>query len=304
MWIKEPGKIVDGLDFIGTYELSLYLLRGKEAMIIGGGMSYIAPSLEEQFPMIGLEPDKLKYLVILHSHFDHCGAVPYLKRKFPHMQVLASAHTAEVLSKKKVVDYIYAADKETVDRIGLQSEYERLNLKFDGVQVDRVVAENDIIDLGDGVEAHIIEVPGHTKCSIAVYVPKLKALFTADSIPVPTDTVDHLCHPSPQYDLALYKESLEKMIDYDIEICTFEHHGAITGDQARKLLHESLRLTDELEKHIVELYQQTSDLDKIAQKLTDERLEVNQFDFGSRDIWANVAKAEVRNVLRYAGLID
>ena len=206
MWINEPGKIVDGLDFIGEYENSLYLLRGTEAMIIGGGMSWIVPSIEKQFAAMDFDTDTLKYLVILHSHFDHCGAVPYLKRKYPNMQVLASAHSARVLTKEKVVNYIATIDKNMNDKMGLESEYEGYSLVFDGVQVDRVVTDSDVIDLGNGMKAHIIEVPGHTECSIAVYVPKLKALFTADSISTPIDAADHLYYPSPQYDFGRYKE--------------------------------------------------------------------------------------------------
>ena len=87
MWIKEPGKITDRIDFLGTHQICLYLIKGKEYMIVGGGMSYIAPSLEKQFSAMAVDLSKIKYLVIPHSHFDHCGAVPYLKRKlkFPKM---------------------------------------------------------------------------------------------------------------------------------------------------------------------------------------------------------------------------
>ena len=304
MWIREPGKIVDGLDFVGTFENSLYLLRGEEAMIIGGGMSWVAPAMEKQFAAIDFEPEKLKYLLILHSHFDHCAAVPYLKRKFPHMQILASEHSAKVLSKEKVVNYIAAVDRDMIGKMGLESEYKRLNLQFDGIQVDRVVTEKDIIDLGEGIEVHIIEAPGHTECSIVAYVPEIKALFTADNIPTPIDSPEHLFYPSPQYDFALYKESQDKITKCDVKICTFEHHGVVIGDQAKEVLHNGLMLTEKLENLVVDMYRQTGDIDKIAQKLVAERLTLDLINFGSTEIWTNVAKYEARSVLRYAGLIE
>ena len=304
MWIKEPGKVVDGLYFIGELENSIYLLRGRESMIIGGGMSWIVPSIEKQFAAIDFDIDTLKYLVILHSHFDHCGAVPSLKRMYPHMQILASVHSAKVLSKEKVVNYIAAIDRDMTIKMGLESEYERLNLKFDGIQVDRTIAENDVINLGDGMEAHIIDAPGHTECSIVVYVPKLKALFTADSLPTPIDAEDHLFYPSPQYDFGLYKDSVDKMSRYEIDVCAFEHHGAIIGNEAKNVIPETKRLIEEVEKIIIESYTKTGDMDEIAHRLTDERLAANLIDFGSREVWFNVAKAEIRSVLRYAGLIE
>jgi len=95
MWIGEPGKITDRIDFLGTHKNCLYLLKGREAMLIGGGMSWTAPALEKQFSAMDYDFHKIKYLVIPHSHFDHCGAVPYLKRKFPWLQVVASAYFPE-----------------------------------------------------------------------------------------------------------------------------------------------------------------------------------------------------------------
>lgn len=80
-WIKEPGKVGDALHFLGAHPICLYLLKGEEAMIIGGGMSWVAPYLEQQLSAIELETENIRYLVVLHSHFDHCGAVPYLKKK-------------------------------------------------------------------------------------------------------------------------------------------------------------------------------------------------------------------------------
>jgi len=68
-------------------------------------MSWLVPTLEKQFAQLEIETEKLKYLVIQHSHFDHCGAVPYLKRKFPQIKILASAYSKEVFTREKVIDF-------------------------------------------------------------------------------------------------------------------------------------------------------------------------------------------------------
>lgn len=195
MWIREPGKVSDRLDFLGARENCLYLLRGRDMMIIGGGMSWIVPSLQIQLSKIDFEPKKLKYLVVSHSHFDHCGAVPYLKKKFPHIQILASAHAEKIFAKQKAIDFIAVTNQYAMVRLGLQSEYERLDLKFDGFHVARIITEKDIIDLGDGIDVHFLEVPGHTQCSIAAYVPKLKILFPGDAAPPPTDDENTVFFP-------------------------------------------------------------------------------------------------------------
>jgi glyoxylase-like metal-dependent hydrolase (beta-lactamase superfamily II) len=304
MWIREPGKISDRLDFLGTSENCLYLLRGRDMMIIGGGMSWIAPSLEAQFSKMDFEPQKLKYLVVSHSHFDHCGAVPYLKRKFPHVQILASAYSKKIFATGKAVNFIATADKHVIDKLGLQSEYERLNLKFDGIHVDRVVKENDITDLGDDIEIHFMEVPGHTQCSIAAYVPKLKALFPADAVPPPTDNTEALFFPGPQYNFGMYKQSMERLANLEVEIFASEHYGVVTGDQARQILQEGLRQTERLENRIIKLYRQTGNFDETVQKAAAEVLPSNELDFMSSELQLTVLRTVIRRILEYAKLID
>ncbi|MCJ7655249.1 MAG: MBL fold metallo-hydrolase [Dehalococcoidia bacterium] len=304
MWIREPGKVTDRLDFLGTREICLYLLRGSDMMIIGGGMSWIAPTLEAQFSKMDFEPKKLKYLVVSHSHFDHCGAVPYLKRKLPHIQILASAYSERIFAKEKAVNSIAAADKYVIDKLGLQSEYERLNLKFDGIHVDRIIKESDVINLGEGIEVNFLEVPGHTRCSIATYVPKLKALFPADAVPPPTDDTEALFFPGPQYNFGMYKQSMTRLASLKVEIFASEHYGVVTGDRARQVLQEGLRQTERFENRIIELYRQTGNFDETVQKAAAEILQKGEFDFMDRELQLTVLSTVIRRILEYARLID
>ena len=297
MWIGEPGEVIDRIDFLGTREICLYLLKGKEAMIISGGMSHVALSLEKQFRQMDFDTENIKYLVVTHSHLDHCGAVPYLQRKFPRMQVLASKYSQEIFSKKKVVNAIASANKGAINASGLQDEYEKLNLEFDGIHVDRVVAENDFIDLGDGIEAHFIETPGHTKCSLTVYVPKLKAMFPSDAAPVPLTDGIGLTVPSPQYDFLLYLESLQKLSTYEVDICAFEHHGVLLGEQARNILLRGLKQTKKFKNYVIEQYKEIGDLDKVAQKLASEMQEKNELPFLTPELQLTVTRAAVRKIL-------
>ncbi len=297
MWIREPGKITDSLDFLGTRKTCLYLLKGGKAMIIGGGMSYIAPSLERQFAGMDFDLSRIKYLVIPHSHFDHCGAVPYLKRKFPWVQIVASEYCQQVFSKEKALDFIATINKEMIEKLGLENEYERLNLQFDGIQVDQVAAEGDIINLGDGIEAHFIEAPGHTRCSIALYIPALEAMFPSDSAPFPIDDGSELSYPSAQYDFSLYMESLRKLAAYEVEICAFDHHGVFIADQAKSILQQGLEQTERFKNYLMEQYQKTGNLDKIAQTLATEAAEKNKIPFLSLEFQTTIAKTVIRRIL-------
>lgn len=303
MWIRQPGKVTERLHFLGTTENCLYFLKGKEAMIIGGGMSWIAPSLEKQFSELDFAPEMLKYLVVSHSHFDHCGAVPYLKRKFPRIQILASAYSEKVFSKEKAVNFIATANKYMIDRLGLQKEYERLNLAFDGIQVDRIVTEADVLDLGDSIEVQFLEVPGHTKCSIATYVSELKALFPSDAAPPPTDDAEGVFFPGPQYDFGMYEQSLQRLASCEVEICAFEHYGVVTGEEAKKVLQDGLRQTEKFKDRIIELYRRTGDLNKTIGRAAAETVYKSKFDFMDKEMQLTVLTTVIRKILSHAKLL-
>ena len=46
MRVRKPGKVRDGLWYLGREESGVYLLEGREdAMILNGGMNYIVPDV-------------------------------------------------------------------------------------------------------------------------------------------------------------------------------------------------------------------------------------------------------------------
>lgn len=297
MWFGEPGKINERVDFLGTHEICVYLVRGKDAMIVGGGMSYIAPVLERQLSVMDVAMRDIRYLIITHSHFDHCGAVPYLKRKFPKAEVVASAYAAEVLGKPKVIDVVASANREKIHELALQKELEELGLEFEGVDVDRVVGDGDVLDLGLGLEAHFIEAPGHSKCSMALYVPALRAMFPSDAGPCPLPHGRGFVTPSPQYDFAMYLESLRTLSGYDVEMCAFEHHGVLVGEQARTALQRGLERTLRFRDYLVRQYQELGDIEEVAQKLASEIRRKNELPFLSLELQATILKISVRKIL-------
>lgn len=301
MLTEKPGKIAEGLYLMGWGMCLVYLVKGKDAMIIGGGMTWIVPQLEEQFAQMQMDPTDIKYLVIPHAHFDHCGAVPYLKRKFPWIKVLATESAKKILSKQKVVDYIELVNAVMAEHYGVKDLYEKLDLKIDSITIDQTVDDSSVVDLGEGLDIRFIETPGHSPCAVAVYVPKLKAIFPSDAAPTPQDSINNLTRPSPQFDYTLYKKSLSKLLTYDIGICGFDHYAAVTGADAWQVLDNGLKLCQEYEKRIVGLYQAMGDMEKVARVVSGET--AGHFDFGSdAGLMMPVARAEVRNILKDAGV--
>jgi glyoxylase-like metal-dependent hydrolase (beta-lactamase superfamily II) len=296
--IKKPGRVLDRLELLGTWQNCIYLLKGKEAMIVGGGMSWIAPDLEKQFTAIDFDFSRIRYLFITHSHFDHCGAVPYLKKKFPQIKILASAFAQRVFSLKKAVQFIAAMNERMIEKAGLSGEDKRLNLQFDGIQIDQVVEDQKTLDLGDGVEVRFLDVPGHTQCSLAAYVPSLKLLFPSDSAAFPQYDGSGIAPPSPQYDFRLYQDSLKKMAALDVETLAFEHHGFLRGAEARQFLIRAIEKAEEDKKFIVAKVQNRESLEEMAQKLAGDFWEQTRLPFLPPEIRKSVAETVVRKILQ------
>ena len=92
MIITEPGKITDRITFLGRRECCVYAVDGGEEIIwLGGGMSYVIPDVLQQIEDFGIDEKRIKRMVILHSHYDNCGLIPYFKRRWPWARVVASA---------------------------------------------------------------------------------------------------------------------------------------------------------------------------------------------------------------------
>lgn len=300
MWIKEPGKLTDKLIYLGTSEVGIYLLQGKEGMLIGGGMSWIVPALEKQLSTTELDSERIKYLVISHSHFDHCGAVPYLKQRFPRAEIIASEYSARVFSNQKAVSFISAMNRAMIRKLGIEEQYGRRNLEFDRIKVDHVVKEGDVIDLGEGVEVHFMEVPGHTRCSIAVYVPKLRILFPGDAIVSPLG-VGEAFLPGMLHDYHLYIESYRRLADLPVEICAFEHGGVVIGTQVKEIFNQGFRKVEEFRNYVVQVYKQTGDLEETVQRVS-EGIQREVFTFLTEELLKAVFKTAIQKVLRSVGI--
>jgi ribonuclease BN (tRNA processing enzyme) len=118
--MSEPGKITERITLLGTPEICFYHVDGGgESALIGGGMAYLAPLVLPQVRAFGIDAKKIRHLVILHTHFDHCGLVPYLKKLWPWMKVAASAQGKSRLSDPRVTQNI-AAFNQMADAAGVQ----------------------------------------------------------------------------------------------------------------------------------------------------------------------------------------
>lgn len=242
MRFLQAKPISDNLIFIGDEKTSMYLLKGERYLIIGGGMSYVVPAVEEQLDRFNVDRSRIMGILILHSHFDHITAVPYFKQAYPWLEIMASAGTKKVLGIGKAVKNIADLDQATRQQFGVDDQFRGISLEFKPPEITKVLNDGDTIDLGGAVSVSILETPGHSKCSIAAYAPGFQYLFPSDGVPLPILKEGKLMLMAND-NIVLYLKSLERMAALEVKAVCCEHGGAFYGEEAASFLRHGLELT-------------------------------------------------------------
>jgi glyoxylase-like metal-dependent hydrolase (beta-lactamase superfamily II) len=269
MILDQPGKVSDRILMLGRRESCVYLVQGKqEHFLLGGGMIQIAPQVLQQLENWDIDLEKITKIIILHSHFDHIGIVPYLQRHLPQLQVLASPQAQKLLLKPEVIQTIQSMNQLLLEREHMQDKARALGLEFPGLQIQQTLADNDVLQEA-GFELQVMEVPGHSSCSIALYMPQEKALFASDATGIPMGR-DVFTAANSNFDL--YQQSLQRLANLEVDIHLAEHFGARTGEDAREFMQRSLQSARETRKILEESYQRTQDVQQSTQEITQRLL--------------------------------
>ena len=146
----EPGNVTERIVLLGRRESCLYLVDGgRESVVIGGGMAYLAPDLIKQLQAFSVDERKIRRLIILHSHFDHCGLVPFMKKRWPWVVVTASQRAKELLADPGVSESIGSMNRTAIVQAGLEEKAREMGFGFTGIEVEEVLREGDRVLCGD-----------------------------------------------------------------------------------------------------------------------------------------------------------
>jgi glyoxylase-like metal-dependent hydrolase (beta-lactamase superfamily II) len=293
MRIRRPGKVRDGVWFLGREESCVYLLEGSEtSMMVSGGMSYILPDLLEQLKSFRIDESRITKQLILHAHFDHVGVIPFFKRRNPGIQIFGSVRAWELLGSDKAIRTINRFSRRVAERNGRKDVYKLHDLDWDDKMTGQTVSEGDVIRLGD-LSVRILETPGHSSCSITAYVPELKALFASDGGGIPYK--DRII-ASGNSNFTKFQESLERLKELDVEIVCADHYGYIAGNEARRFIGESIESARRERTLIEETYRKTRDIEKAARKLTESFYSTGGDYLIAPEIFEGVFRQMVRHI--------
>ena len=209
--------------------------------------------------------------------------------------MLASARTKEVYGKERAIQFIRERNRAMIEYYGMQREAAEINLDFDTIPVDRIIKEGDNIDLGNGLTIEFAEVPGHSSCSIAAYVGKIKALFASDAAGVPNEK--GTIYPIGNENFVQFQQSLAKLNEYDVEILCAARNGVFLGEDGRGFISKAMRAADQLRQEVIKRFEEIGDRERVTTEICDRiYAEVKTVDI-PKGVFLRVIKSIVDNIV-------
>jgi metallo-beta-lactamase class B len=149
-WSKpyQPFRIAGNLYYVGTYDLACYLITTTNGnILINTGLAASAAPIKNNIETLGFNFADTKILLTTQAHYDHMGAMAYIKR-MTGAQLMVDEKEADVLSSGGNSDYALGGHGST----------------YQPVKPDRLLHDGDTIQLGD-MQLVMMHHPGHTKGS-------------------------------------------------------------------------------------------------------------------------------------------
>ncbi len=210
----------NGFGISEDFDCHVYLLNGGEEMaLIDAGAGRTIEPILANIRFDGLDPDRVRYVLLTHAHADHAGAAAQWNRRFG----------AEVAASRQAAEYVRDGDER---RISLDTAREAgfypSDYVFQACPVSHVLAEGDTFQVGD-LEVRAVETPGHCSGMLSFLVQdgNRTALFSGD-------TVFHdgrlLVTNLWDCDLRQYACSIEKLAGLDFDALLPGHQAIVLAD--------------------------------------------------------------------------
>ncbi len=256
-------KIDDNLDVLGNAYAYVYLINVDDKLIlIDTGTAFYGDKIKNYLKEKGIQ--RINYLLLTHSHYDHIGGVPILLENFQVDRIFAHSYVKNVLNSQKAIKLINHLNKIELKILSPFMKYE-----FKPFEITDEVKEGNMLEFSK-IKIQFFETPGHTRDSVSYYVLPYKILILGEAAGVPNKD-DTYIFPQFLSSLDEYINSLKKITNLDIEILGLPHEHLIIGkENVKNYLKISLKTTYEYVQIIEKAILEIKEFEKIMDYLTGE----------------------------------
>lgn len=222
-----------------------YLVRGSRAnMMIEAGLNILGPAyLGEAQKFFGCAAG-LGSLLVTHGHYEHMGALPYLKRNIPSLDLRAHPVTCRLLEKEKVIKVMNFLSRETWGYFEELREQDAGDVEIRPVAFGKPLREGDVIDLGDWT-CEVLETPGHTQDHLSFFLPEPGILFPGEALGNPIMQTENEVKIEFLTSYSSYLDSMQKLIAMlpRVRVIAMSHLYYYTGEDVSRFMNMALKDT-------------------------------------------------------------
>lgn len=194
-----------------------------QLVMIDSGLGRSVSVILDNIRSAGLDPGRIKTLILTHCHIDHIGGAGAIR---------------EQTGCRIAVHELDAVAVETGDQSKTAAGWYGINLS--PIPVDqRLTGPRETLNFGKET-LHCVHTPGHTPGSISVYLDRddRRILFGQD--------IHGPFHPAFGSDVDLWVESMKRLLDLEADILCEGHFGIFrTKEMVRKYIQRYLKEHEE-----------------------------------------------------------
>ncbi|MBQ8893482.1 MAG: MBL fold metallo-hydrolase [Clostridia bacterium] len=221
---------------------------GTTAILYDSGFAFTGYAVADNIKK-ELGSRKLDYIFLTHSHYDHVLGSVYALQYWPETQVVAGEYAVKIFQKESAKRVMRELDRKFAVQCGATA-YEDL---IDQLKVDIIVRDGDIIQAG-AMTFTVLELPGHTRCSIGFYLPENKLLLSSETLGVFDG--EETVIPSYLIGYQVTLNSIQKAEQLEIEALLLPHYGLLNREQTAFYLQNAKKNAIETAAEILEILQQ------------------------------------------------
>ncbi len=214
------GLTWDGVD-AGYNDGNTYaLVRDGRIILFDCGCGDTFDQIADRMAYWGLSLDAVEACLLTHAHFDHAGGAHLVKERGIHL--VAHQETADAIATgdKRCAGYLY-------------------HKTFSPVTVDRIVADNEILDVA-GVAIEVMHLPGHSRgCTAYRFEHEGKRIVVSGDVIGTLLAGNFGWSGSYDFDKTAYLASLTRFADVEMDLM-LPGHGMVYFHEPRRRVEEAL----------------------------------------------------------------
>jgi len=227
----------------------------------------------------------LDYIVITHTHYDHIGAAPAFRRRWPQLQLLASETGAAILLKETPRRVFRELALAAAAKYGVACD---ASYSDDDFHADVVYHDKEVIPLG-GVSLEVINTPGHTRDSVSFFVKEFGLLIVNETVGLLLPNgIMYPCFLTGYQDTI---DSIEKCKKISHEYLSLPHRGIVSKDETETFFDKALESNAACRDFILSLLNKGLAEDEALNIYCDEYYHGDLQKYQPKDAFVTNAKA-------------